>query len=354
LRSDTGRDGTRAHPASDRAATLGVRGRARDDCTVGEAEVPALRGRVVVLAGPEVLDAGAVTALREFAAAGDLGVANTWGAKGVFAWDSPHHLGTCGLQAADFELLGFADADAIVCVGLDDDESPRARVALAPTVDVAPDALAAATGRVERVGAPLPNELYPRLAAVAQPGYVDDKVPLHPARAVADLGAVLPDGGFLAADPGVAGLWVARTFPTPALTPGAPRRVVVPARREPAAAFIRALAAARTGRPAIAVTTAPLDQATASAFDAVAAERLPLVIEVWTARGHLAHADDHRAQLAAALTAGTPRVLDVPVCLDDTGLLLAAAGDVVAWGGLEPASAPTHGSSGRTATEERE
>ena len=25
--------------------------------------------------------------------------ANTWGAKGVFPWDSPHHLGTCGLQA---------------------------------------------------------------------------------------------------------------------------------------------------------------------------------------------------------------------------------------------------------------
>ena len=321
---------------------------------MGEAEIPALEGRVVVLAGPAVLDAGAVTALRAFAAAGDLGVANTWGAKGVFAWDSPHHLGTCGLQAADFELLGFADADAIVCVGLDDDESPRTRVALAPTVDVAPDALTAATGRIVRVGAPLPNELYPRLAAVAQPGYVDNKVPLHPARAVADLGAVLPDNGFLAADPGPAGLWVARTFPTPALGPGAPRRVVVPARREPAAAFGRALAAARAGRPAIAVTTAPLDEATASAFDAIAGEQLPLLIEAWTDEGHLAHADDHRAQLAAALTARTPRVLDVPVCLDDTGLLLAAAGAVVAWGGLETTNAPRSTSSGRTAAGGRE
>jgi thiamine pyrophosphate-dependent acetolactate synthase large subunit-like protein len=292
--------------------------------------------------------------LRTFAAAGDLGVANTWGAKGVFAWDSPHHLGTCGLQAADFELLGFADADAIVCVGLDDDESPRARVALAPIVDLAPEALAVAAGRVERVGAPLPNELYSRLAAVAQPGYIDEKVPLHPARAVADLGAVLPDGGFLAADPGVAGLWVARTFPTPALTPGAPRRVVVPARRGPAAAFHRALAAARTGRPAVAVTTAPLDEATASAFEAIAAEPLPLVIEAWTARGHLADADDHRAQLAAALSARTPQVLDVPVCLDDTGLLLAAAGEVVAWGGLDAVGAPRWTASGRASTGGRE
>ena len=54
----------------------------------------------------------------------NIGVANTWGAKGVFAWDSPHHLGTCGLQAHDFELLGFADLDLLWVTGLDPDESP--------------------------------------------------------------------------------------------------------------------------------------------------------------------------------------------------------------------------------------
>ncbi len=350
MRPDTGRDGTRARPVRDRAATGSAHRGARHDGPVAEPELPALRGRGHVQAGPAVVPAGAVGALRDIAAAGDRGVANTGGAKGVFAWDSPPHRGTCGLQAADFELLGCADADAIVCIGLDDDESPRARVALAPTVDVAPGQLAAAAGRVERVGAPLPNELYPRLAAVAQPGYVDTKVPLHPARAVADLGAALPDGGFLAADPGVAGLWVARTFPTPALTPGAPRRVVVPARREPAAAYTRALTEARAGRPAVAVTTVPIDPQTASAFDAIAGEPIPLVLEAWTPRGRLARVDDHRAQLAAALGAGTPRVLEVPVCLDDTELLVAAAGAVVAWGGLDATSSARPTSNGRTPT----
>ena len=209
-----------------------------------------VRGCVVVLAGPGVVDDDAVDGLRAFAGAGNLGVANTWGAKGVFAWDSPHHLGTCGLQALDFELLGFGDADAIVTTGLDPDESPPARIALAPTIDVAPGALAGLAGSVRAESAPV-NDLYSRLAAVAQPGYAATKVPLHPARAVADLGAVLPSGGLVVAEPGIAGLWVARTFPTPALDPGAPRRVVVPARREPGAAARTAVAAARRAARAV-------------------------------------------------------------------------------------------------------
>ena len=47
---------------------------------------------------------------------------NTWGAKGVFDWRSPHHLATAGLQAWDFELGGLADADLIIATGLDERE----------------------------------------------------------------------------------------------------------------------------------------------------------------------------------------------------------------------------------------
>ena len=46
------------------------------------------RGTVVVLAGPGVVQDGAVGGLRALAAAGRLGVLNTWGAKGVFHWQS--------------------------------------------------------------------------------------------------------------------------------------------------------------------------------------------------------------------------------------------------------------------------
>jgi thiamine pyrophosphate-dependent acetolactate synthase large subunit-like protein len=306
------------------------------------ADIPERAGRVRVLVGPGVVAAGMVDALRAFAAAGDLGVANTWGAKGVFAWDSPHHLGTCGLQARDFELLGFADADLIVAIGLDEDESPRDRVALAPVVDLDPGRLGEAAGHVRATGIPLPNELYPRLAAVAQPGFVDDKVPLHPARAVADLGALLPENGFLSADPGLAGLWVARTFPTPALTSGAPRRVVVPARRGPGVGLRLAVDAARAGRPSIAVTAAPLDTATTAILDEIIDERLAVVVTAWDDTvSPFGRVEDHRVRVEAALTAARPTVVEVPVSLGDTRLLIAAAGEVVAWGGLT--SAETRG-----------
>ena len=51
-----------------------------------------------------------VGALHAFATRAGIGVANTWGAKGVYPWDDPHHLGTVGLQRDDFALL---DLDAV-------------------------------------------------------------------------------------------------------------------------------------------------------------------------------------------------------------------------------------------------
>jgi hypothetical protein len=297
-------------------------------------------GRVVVLAGPAVIDAGAVDGLRALAGAGDVGVANTWGAKGVFAWDSPHHLGTCGLQARDFELLGFGDVDVIVTTGLSEDESPHERFALAPTVDIAPSDLAAHAGRVRATSSP-ENLLYPTLAAVAQPGYASTKVPLHPARAVSDLGTVLPAGGLVTAEPGVAGLWIARTFPTPALTAGAPRRVVVRSVHTPGAACRDAIDAARSGRPAIFVTASEPDAATADALAGAEAAGVDLAVVVWSEAGRLRAVDDHATRLREALeSTGVTRV-DVPVAIEDTQLLVDAAGSVVAWGGLDDWSEPT-------------
>ena len=291
-------------------------------------------GRVVVLAGPGVIDDGGLDGLRELAASGNLGVANTWGAKGVFAWDSRHHLGTCGLQERDFELLGWHDVDAILATGIDDDESPRSRFALAPVFDIPTVDLAALAGRVVASGSPPENVLYARLAAIARPGYTSEQVPLHPARAVADLGAVLPPGGVLAADPGLAGLWVARTFPTPALAPGQPRRVVVPARREPGLAVRLAVDAAKTGRPAIAVTDGPLDDATNAAIAVADHDDTPVTVVVWGARGHLRVVDEHRERLAHAVASPRTTILEVPIALDETTQLIEAAGDVVAWGGV--------------------
>jgi thiamine pyrophosphate-dependent acetolactate synthase large subunit-like protein len=215
-----------------------------------------------LLAGPGVLATGAVDALHRFARAANVGIANTYGAKGVFAWDSPFHLGTCGLQADDFSLLGFDDVEQIVAIGVDPVETPRERWARAPVVDVDPRHLEVLVDRVRPATASIEtSELYRRIAAVAQPGYVDDSVPRHPARAVADLAVTHPDA-IVIAQPGPTGLWLGRVLPT-----DRPGRVTVPARAIPGIAAALALVAHQRGVEAVAVTLDPVDAPTRAALD---------------------------------------------------------------------------------------
>jgi hypothetical protein len=250
----------------------------------------------------------------------------------MFPWDSPHHLGTCGLQADDFTLLGFGDVDLLVVTGLDSDEAPEARWALAPHAVAAPEhlgALARSWAGVTVAGPP--NRLYPRLAAVVQRLSPSAQVPLSPARAVADLRAALPPGGVIAADPGIAGLWIARTFPTTDA-----RSIGVPATVAPGYAAAAALAARLDGRPAIAVTTAPLDEMTARILELAAALGVGFPLELWARDGHLATADDHLVDVRAAFDHHRVTRLTVPVAASHTDELVAVAGEVVAWGGLSP------------------
>ncbi|HKA93424.1 MAG TPA: thiamine pyrophosphate-binding protein, partial [Acidimicrobiia bacterium] len=255
---------------------------------------------------------------------------NTWGAKGVLRWDSAHHMGTCGLQAHDFELLGLGGYDVIVATGIDPAESPPERFGLAPVVEVPAREL----GRLAREIRPAPgeirsNDLYARLSKVAQPGYVDGHVPLHPARAVADVRAVLPAGGVVTAEPGMAGLWVARTFPT--TDPGT---VVVPATARRGVAAALALTAALHGVPAIAVTTDPIDPTTLGVLKLATELGAAFVVDVWGAGGPVRRVEDHVAQLQAAVAEPGVTIVDLPVDRSLTRKLVSAAGPVVAWGGL--------------------
>lgn len=287
-------------------------------------------GRLVVLAGPEVVRQRCIDGLRAFAAAANAPVANTWGAKGVFNWDNPHHMGTCALQARDFELLGFAGYDLIITTGLDPLESPRKLFELAPVLDVEPSLL----GTLAEQVTPAPeletaNDLYDRLAVVAQPGYVDERVPLHPARAVADLRAVLPADGIVVADPGPAGLWVARTFPTTE-----PGTVVVPATRASGIAAALALIAALRGKHPVVVTTEPLDRTTLALLELATDLAAHVVVDVWGGGGPVRAASDHVAHLRGAANEPGVAIVDVPVELARTADLVDAAGPVVAWDGL--------------------
>ncbi len=263
--------------------------------------------------------------VRGFARRTNLGVLNTWGLKGLFEWDSPFHLGTAGLQERDFELAGVHEVDEVVGVDLDEAESPRAL--LGNLTEVTSHDLDRLAGRVGRAAAAPPrSRLYTELAAVVGPLYADERAPLNPARASADLAAALPSGGLVVADPGPAGLWVARTFPTTELG-----SVLVPARRSPAAAVTFGAVGARDGRPTIAVTTDPVDGPTAAAIEGARADGLAMVVAVWGTDAPPLSPADHVNALRAALV--EPGVTVVPVAVDfgPTRLLVDVAGPVRAW-----------------------
>jgi acetolactate synthase I/II/III large subunit len=73
----------------------------------------------IVLAGNGVARTGASAALREFARATGIGVAETFMGKGALDFEDPRALGTVGLQARDYALAGFEDADVVITVGYD-------------------------------------------------------------------------------------------------------------------------------------------------------------------------------------------------------------------------------------------
>lgn len=73
----------------------------------------------VILAGNGVIRSHATQALRDFAKTTNLGVASSFMAKGVVDYESDEWLGSVGLQAGDYSLAGFDDADLVIAVGYD-------------------------------------------------------------------------------------------------------------------------------------------------------------------------------------------------------------------------------------------
>lgn len=202
------------------------------------------------LVGPGVL--GHLDGLHALAERVGVAVINTWGAKGVFRWDSPFHGGTAGLQARDFELAGLGEVDVLLTSGLDPAEvtSRPWEGTAAAVVDVAPADLA------EHPWPHPPGDLarpalYTDLAAVVGPMYDDPATPPARLRAIA---ADSPAGALVVAPPGLAGYWVARTWST--TEPGS---VVVPASPDPAVAARIAVEAAAAGRVVTFVTDVPVE-----------------------------------------------------------------------------------------------
>ena len=289
--------------------------------------------RIAVVAGPGVVRANCVGGLRDFAAMSGRPVLNTFGAKGVFVWSDPHHGGTIGLQERDVELSGLADADVIIATGIDPDESSLAEwLPHANVLEVHPQQLAGLAVRwPEPAGEPERPALYAALAERAGRWYESDAVPLHPARAARDLSMVRRGDAVVVGEPGPAGLWLARTFPTTE-----PGTCIVPATTAPGIAAAIATVAALDGRPAVAVGTAPFDPVTEAVLERANAWQAAVVMCEWGADAPLPRPEEHRHLLRLALEQAGERSspVHVPVPVDlatATRELVEVAGPVTAW-----------------------
>lgn len=286
---------------------------------------PSLAGlRIVAIVGPGV-SRGETPALRELAAKGGIGVFNTWGAKGVLRWDSPFHFGTIGLQERDLELAGLDDVDLFLLSGLDPEELGVDTFASRLVQEVAPwqlGALLADWPRAHREVGDRPP-LYGSVSSVVTPMYEASTGPITPPRAALQLSGAAPDDAVVVADAGVAGFWIARTFPT-----GHPGSVIVPALDQPGFAAAAAVVAGLAARPCVAVVDGPPDDSTLMVLEEAARLSVAVSVQSWVPGS--TQPDEHVAMCERGFGGGAN--LDV-VGVDDSCIeaMVAEFGAVTAW-----------------------
>jgi acetolactate synthase I/II/III large subunit len=191
----------------------------------------------VVLAGNGVARVGAAGALRDFARATGIGVAETFMGKGLLDYEDPHSLGTVGLQSRDYALAGFEDAELVITVGYDlVEHSPRnwnpgrdktivCIDTVSPEVDEHFMTAVDLVGDIANVLADLGAELRggwegtdgSRLNEIVlgrfEAGRSDDAFPMRPPRALWEIRQALGPRDILVSDVGLHKLWIARMFP---------------------------------------------------------------------------------------------------------------------------------------------
>jgi acetolactate synthase-1/2/3 large subunit len=191
----------------------------------------------IVLAGNGVARTCSADALRAFARASGIGVAATFMGKGVVADDDPLWRGTVGMQARDYELAGFADADLVITIGYDLVEhapsnwNPK-RDKRIICIDTAPaevdehyiteidligdmDSILRKLAGLCARGGPVQSgsALHHLVTEAFEVGGQDDTFPFHPPRALWELRQVLGRRDILISDVGLHKLWIARIFP---------------------------------------------------------------------------------------------------------------------------------------------
>jgi acetolactate synthase-1/2/3 large subunit len=191
----------------------------------------------IVLAGNGVARTGAARALREFARATGIGVAETFMGKGMLDYEDPHALGTVGIQSRDYALAGFDDADVVITVGYDLVEhapsnwNHRADKRIVCIDTVAPEVDAYFMTEADLIGdlyqilsrlteelrgctfAAEPSRLNEIVLGRFESAKDDDAFPMQPPRALWEIRRVLDRRDILVSDVGLHKLWIARMFP---------------------------------------------------------------------------------------------------------------------------------------------
>src|SRR5881628_1842540 len=191
----------------------------------------------VALAGNGVIRAGAAPALREFARATGIAVAETFMGKGAMDSDDSRALGTVGMQSRDYALAGFEDADVVIAIGYDlVEHAPKHWNARRDKKIVVVDSVPAEidgyfTPEVELVG-----DIYHVLSRLAEEcrdvphsggsqrlrevvlgrfdaAREDGHFPMQPPRALWEIRQVLGREDILISDVGLHKLWIGRMFP---------------------------------------------------------------------------------------------------------------------------------------------
>ncbi len=191
----------------------------------------------VALAGNGVIRGGATPALREFVRATGIPVAETFMGKGLLSPDDPRALGSVGLQAGDYRMAGFEEADVVLAIGYDlVEHSPEhwnpGRDKKIICIDSVPAEIDAYfMPEVELVG-----DLYhiltrlgeecrhvphqggsQRLRDVVMSHFEaakdNDQFPVQPPRALYEIRKALGNEDILISDVGLHKLWIGRMFP---------------------------------------------------------------------------------------------------------------------------------------------
>jgi hypothetical protein len=171
------------------------------------------------------------------------------------------------------------------------------------------------------------------LAAVTQQGWATETEPLAPTRATLHYARCFGSGGLVAADPGVAGYWVARTVATTELG-----TVQVPAVRDadgfaPACVLVSRLRHA--WRAALAAVDWPLRPAVRAVLETADRLGVSVPLEAWHGDGGPALSPGaHLERLRQLALAERPVPASLATDGGQLGRMIDAAGPIVAWGGL--------------------